>query len=75
MADLTPQQLQIIGLVAKGWKDDRIARELGISASTVQRRLRAAGEALGTHSRVGIAVRAVAEGFVHVEPAEKADSE
>ena len=55
---------RIIGLVAKGWTDQRIARELAISVSTVRRRVHAAAEALGANSRVALAVTATRLGLL-----------
>ena len=67
--ELTEEQIHIIELVAHGWTDQRIAHELGISVSSVQRRLRAAAGVLGTESRVGIAVTALARGLIEfVDP-------
>lgn len=64
---ITPEQLQIIELVAKGWTDQRIANHLGISLSTVQRRLRAAAEIFNARSRVGVAMRAAARNLIRTE--------
>lgn len=55
---LTPEQTAVVELVGQGWTDQRIARELDVSVSTVRRRLRAAADRLGVHSRAAIAVAA-----------------
>lgn len=59
---LTPEQTAVIELVARGWTDQRIADELGVSVSTVRRRLRGAADLLGVHSRAAIAVAATRAG-------------
>lgn len=61
---LTPEQLDVIRLAGRDWTDQRIADELGVSLSTVQRRLRAAADALGTSSRVGTVLRAARLGLI-----------
>ena len=61
---LTPEQISIIELVAEGWTDKAIAEALGLSVSTVQRRLLAAGRVLGTRTRVGIAMKATTLGLI-----------
>lgn len=61
---LTPKQISIIELVAEGCTDKAIAQALGLSVSTVQRRLLAAGRVLGTRTRVGIAMKATTLGLI-----------
>lgn len=61
---LTPEQISIIELVAEGSTDKAIAEALGLSVSTVQRRLMAAGRVLGTRTRVGIAMKATTLGLI-----------
>lgn len=61
---LHPELLGVVKLVAKGWTDERIGQHLALSVSTVRRRIRAAGEALGTHSRVQLAVVAAQRGLL-----------
>lgn len=70
---LTQEQVRIIELVILGWKDSRIAADLGVSVATVQRRLRAAADQLGAQSRAGVAAHAVAAGLVHLPPGAQAD--
>ena len=55
-----------VQLVARGWTNERIGKELGISAATVRRRLRAASAVLGADSRVTLALRAVEAGLVEL---------
>lgn len=68
---LSPEQLRIIELVARGWTDQRVASALGISESTVKRRLRAAGKVLGVGSRAGIAAKAAMLGLISTRDANK----
>lgn len=64
---LTDEQRTILTLAARGWTDSRIARELGVSASTVWRRIAAAGASLGTRSRIAIVARAAARRLIDVD--------
>lgn len=73
-SDLTPEELEVIRLVVAGWTDERIAGHLGVGTATVQRRLRAAADALGGRSRVEIAVRAVSLGLVEPPGDERPES-
>lgn len=61
---LSPDQVRIIALVGAGWTDGRIAREVGLSVSTVKRRLRSAGRALGTISRASLVLEAARRGLI-----------
>ncbi len=61
---MSPEQLQLVRLVALGWTDQRIGRELSLSVATVQRRLRVVADALKADSRVSLAMRAVALGLI-----------
>jgi len=54
-ASLTPRQSEVVALMCKGKSNKVIARELGISPSTVKVHLHAAFRSLGVHSRVGAA--------------------
>jgi DNA-binding NarL/FixJ family response regulator len=51
-------------LLAQGWKDEAIARHLGVSLVTVRRRARAFCAALGVESRIEAAVIAVRRGLI-----------
>jgi DNA-binding NarL/FixJ family response regulator len=51
-ADLTERQQQVIKLLTEGHANKVIARELGISPSTVKVHVHAAFRALGVHSRL-----------------------
>lgn len=49
--DLTPRQREILDLVAKGFSNARIAKDLFLSESTVKQHLRATYKALGVSDR------------------------
>jgi DNA-binding CsgD family transcriptional regulator len=63
-APLSDEHVRILTLLVEGWTDERIARELGISFSSVRRRLKEAADELGAASRVQLAVLAVERGIV-----------
>ena len=52
LAGLTHRQQQVIRLLTRGYSNKLIARELGISPSTVKVHVHAAFRALGVHSRM-----------------------
>lgn len=52
-ATLTERQRQVVELLSEGCANKVIARELGISPSTVKVHVHAAFRALGVHSRIG----------------------
>lgn len=53
LSSLTERQRQVLSLVAEGCANKVIARQLGISPSTVKVHVNGAFRALGVHSRVG----------------------
>ncbi len=57
--DLAPEERRLIELLGSGWTDDRIARALGISRTTAQRRIGGLVRRLGASSRITVVVRAV----------------
>ncbi len=61
---LSPEQVEIIRLVACGFSDRQIANRLSSSEATVQRRLQTISESLGAASRVRLVVRAIALGVI-----------
>ena len=63
-ASLTPEDVRLVSLVGRGWTDERIAREFGISRTTVQRRLHRASRSVGAYSRVTLVVRSVQVGAI-----------
>ncbi|MGO1539652.1 MAG: helix-turn-helix transcriptional regulator [Leucobacter sp.] len=44
----------VVGLLARGWTDERIANELGLSERTVNRRVAELMHSTGTHSRFAL---------------------
>ncbi|RST31442.1 DNA-binding response regulator [Sphingomonas ginkgonis] len=54
LAALTGRQKQVIRLLSEGHANKVIARQLGISPSTVKVHIHAAFRALGVHSRLGV---------------------
>lgn len=59
-----PEEIEVIRLMVQGWTDERIARHLEISLSTVKRRIYRASQALGVTSRAGLASRATRLGLI-----------
>ena len=62
--DLTEQDRQLLVLVAAGLKDDAIARQLGLGARTVQRRLSALAHRMGASNRLDLVRTALHLGLV-----------
>jgi len=60
---LSPREVQVLRLVARGRQDNQIAAALNISPATVKRHLKLAGEKLETHGRAEAACRAQALGL------------
>ncbi len=61
---LTARQRDVLHLVARGDSNKAIARELGLSVSTVKTHLRSIFDTLGTASRTGAVARARERGWV-----------
>ena len=59
-----PEEIEVMRLVADGWKDAAIAHHLGVSRVTVRRRVRAFCARLGVESRLQAAVIAVRRGWL-----------
>jgi DNA-binding NarL/FixJ family response regulator len=55
LTGLTERQRQVIGLLSRGYPNKVIARELGISPSTVKVHVHAAFRTLGVHNRMAAA--------------------
>jgi len=55
-ADLTPRERQILGLLAKGWSNKLIARELDVAVGTVKVHVKHILKKLGLKTRVEAAV-------------------
>lgn len=67
LAGLTERQQQVIRLLSEGHANKVIARELGISPSTVKVHVHAAFRALGVHSRLAALAALRPPRGVHVE--------
>jgi DNA-binding NarL/FixJ family response regulator len=63
---LTPRELEVLELLARGWDNGRIADGLYISRATVKRHISSILKKLGVDNRVQAAVRAVQEGLLIV---------
>jgi DNA-binding NarL/FixJ family response regulator len=61
---LTPREIEVLTLVARGGTNQQIARKLSISTSTVKRHIRHIVAKLGARDRVQAAVRAVKLGVL-----------
>jgi DNA-binding NarL/FixJ family response regulator len=61
---LSARESEVLGLVARGYTNQQIARELLISVSTVKKHVRSAISKLGVSDRTQAAVRAVELGVV-----------
>jgi DNA-binding NarL/FixJ family response regulator len=61
---LTPRELDVLELLARGWDNGRIAADLYISRATVKRHISSILKKLDVDNRVQAAVRAVQEGIL-----------
>jgi DNA-binding NarL/FixJ family response regulator len=61
---LTPRELKVLTLIARGYTNQKIAHALGISVSTVKKHLRGVISKLGVSDRTQAAVRAVELGVL-----------
>lgn len=64
---LTPREREVVGLIAGGLSNKRIAAELGISEKTVKAHVSNALGKLGLSDRTQLAMHAVRQGWVQVE--------
>lgn len=64
---LTPRELEILGLVARGHTNREIAQRLIVAVGTIKIHLEHILAKLGAHDRTQAAVRAVELGIIHVE--------
>lgn len=64
MNALTKQELTVLALVAKGWRNAKIAAELVVSTRTVETHLYRIFDKLGVSSRTEAAVYALQSDFV-----------
>lgn len=61
---LTPRQMDVLGLVARGYSNKRIARALGLAEGTVKLHVAAMLKALGVVNRTQAVFEATALGLV-----------
>ncbi len=57
LANLTPREQEVLGLLSKGYADKEIAARLGISIYTVHEHVRNTFEKLGVHNRIEAVVK------------------
>jgi DNA-binding NarL/FixJ family response regulator len=62
---LSPRQLQIVRLVARGYTNNAIARELGLREQTVKNHLARAARSLGKANRLELALYALQQTMLH----------
>lgn len=63
---LTPRERDVLALLAEGLSNKRVARDLGVSESTVKFHVQAVYSKLGVQSRAGAVARGIALGLVSV---------
>lgn len=71
---LTPRELQVLSLVAKGMRNKEIAEELRMSTRTVEGHLSTIYGKLGVHSRTGAAAYAFSHRWLRPEDEEGGES-
>ncbi len=64
VSELTNQERRILALVARGWRNAKIARELVVSTRTVENHLYHIFDKLGASSRTEAALYALNKGLV-----------
>lgn len=64
---LSPRELDVIRLLARGWTNQQVAQTLVVSRQTVASHVRSAMRKLRVSSRTALAVRAVEMGLVQVD--------
>jgi DNA-binding NarL/FixJ family response regulator len=63
-AELTPRELEVLELLARGWDNRRIAADLYMSRATAKRHISSILHKLRVENRIQAAVRAVKEGLL-----------
>ncbi len=63
-AHLTDREVQVIGLLARGFQTKQVGRKLGISVKTADRHIQNAYRKIGVSTRAGAAVFAIEHGLV-----------
>jgi DNA-binding NarL/FixJ family response regulator len=64
--ELTERQREVLGLILKGYNNERIASELAIAPNTVKQHAHAIFTALGVSTRAEAVIAAVRHGFTRV---------
>jgi DNA-binding NarL/FixJ family response regulator len=68
--ELTEREMEVLGLMATGYRNERIADQLGITEQTVKNHTRSIFGKLGVHTRVEAVLYAISEGWVSPESAQ-----
>jgi DNA-binding NarL/FixJ family response regulator len=66
MSTLTPRQMEVLRLAAKGWKNARIARALGIEERTVRSHLEQVFDELDVDNRTAVVAKARQRGWLNM---------
>jgi DNA-binding NarL/FixJ family response regulator len=65
-ASVTPREVQVLELLAKGMRNKEIAESLGISEETVQAHMKSIFNKLDVHDRTAALAIAIRQGIVHL---------
>ena len=63
-AGLTEREVEVLGLIARGLQTKQVARALGISIKTADRRIQNAYGKIGVSTRAAAAVFAIEHGLI-----------
>jgi DNA-binding NarL/FixJ family response regulator len=66
-AELTPRELEVLALAAKGLQNRDIATEIGRTPETVKIHLKHVMAKLGVHDRTEAVIQAVRRGIIHLD--------
>lgn len=67
LAKLSPREREVLVLVAKGFTNQRIGKQLFISDKTVKNYVTSIRRKLGLENRIQIALYAISQGIVNLE--------
>ena len=65
--NLTPREMEVVGLIAEGMRNKEIAAALGITDDTVQAHVKSILVKLGVHDRTAAVRVALQRGIIHLE--------
>ncbi len=65
--NLTPREIEVVGLIAEGMRNKEIAAALGITDDTVQAHVKSILVKLGVHDRTAAVRVALQRGIIHLE--------